>query len=74
MAYITTGEAARRLQLSPERVRQLVDSGKLRAKRGLYGHRLVDAEVVEIFAQQRRERGRERATAAAHLSGDGLER
>jgi excisionase family DNA binding protein len=65
MRYITTGEAGRRLGVSSERIRQLVDAGKLPAKRGLYGHRLVDAEVVEIFRQRRRERAtRERDGAA----------
>jgi hypothetical protein len=56
--------------VSSERIRQLIDAGKLPAKRGFFGHRLLDAEVVEIFRQRRRERAaRERATA-----GDGLER
>ncbi len=59
--HIAVGEAARKLGISPQRVRQLVDAGRLPAERGPYRARLLDAEAVNRMAQ---ERDRDRAAAA----------
>ena len=49
---MTRADVSRRLQLSPERIRQLADSGVLPAKVTRLG-RLYDADAVEAYAQAR---------------------
>jgi excisionase family DNA binding protein len=49
---LTTAQAARRLELSRERVIQLNREGKLPAVRTALG-RLFDVDVVERFAHER---------------------
>ena len=57
MKEVTTGEAARELDVSVQRVHALVDRGKLRCRRvGRRGWRLINAEDV-----LRLKRDRERA-------------
>lgn len=50
---VMIGEAARTLGLSPQRVRQLVDAGRLPARRGPYRFRLLDRAAVEQLAKER---------------------
>lgn len=52
--YIAIGEAAHLLGLSVQRVRALVDSGRLPGERTVYGMRLVNAEAVDRMAQERK--------------------
>jgi excisionase family DNA binding protein len=54
---LTTSQAARRLGLSAERVRQLSDKGTLRCRRTPLG-RLYDPAELALFAARRTERGR----------------
>jgi excisionase family DNA binding protein len=56
--YVLVGEAGRLLGISPQRVRQLVDEGRLPAQRGPLGMRLIDRRAIERLAEQRG-RGRE---------------
>lgn len=55
---ITTKEAARRLNLSSERVRQLANSGKLPCTRTELG-RLFDPDAVTSYGQARTRYGRD---------------
>lgn len=55
---LPVGQCARRLNVSPQRVRQLIDEGALPAVRGAYAVRLVDREVLEKFARERQEKNR----------------
>jgi excisionase family DNA binding protein len=50
--WMTTGQAALKLGLSAQRVRQLVESGKLVAQRTVLG-RLIDPASVETLAKER---------------------
>jgi hypothetical protein len=54
---LTTSDAARRLGVCPERVRQLERAGILRALRTLRGVRIFSGRDVEALRRQR-ERGR----------------
>lgn len=60
MEKVTVSQAARRLNLSAQRVRQLADAGRLPVERGPYGVRLFDCEAVERLAEERT-RGRQTA-------------
>lgn len=60
---LQSGDVARRLGISPERVRQLENAGKLPAKRTASGHRIFRTEDVERLAAEREMR--EAASAAA---------
>lgn len=53
---ILVGEAARLLEVSPQRVRELVDRGDLKAERGVMGIRLLDRGAVEGLARRRRQK------------------
>ena len=55
MDWVKLSEAARQLGLSAERVRQLVDSGVLLGRRGVYG-REVNAEALAALIKERGER------------------
>lgn len=61
MDHLLPHQAARILKVTPERVRQLCDAGRIPCERGTLGIRLIPREAVERLA---RERQRERATAA----------
>ena len=52
-AFLTTGEVARSLEISADRVRQLERCGALPASRTETGVRLFDRSAVEAFRQQR---------------------
>lgn len=52
---IRVGEAARILACSPERIRQLADTGRIPCERMPWG-RVFDRAEVEAFAARRRER------------------
>jgi excisionase family DNA binding protein len=54
--FMLTGDAARRLALSAERVRQLERAGLLRAVKTVGGVRLYRREAVEALAAQRQRR------------------
>ncbi|HLY23522.1 MAG TPA: helix-turn-helix domain-containing protein [bacterium] len=51
--WILPSEAARIIGVSPGYVRSLVDAGRLKAKRGPLGVRLIDRSAVVAFAQER---------------------
>lgn len=53
---ILIGEAARLLGISAQRVRELVDSGRLPAERGTLGVRVIERRAVEDLARERRQR------------------
>jgi DNA-binding transcriptional MerR regulator len=53
-AIITTGDAAKILQLSVDRVRQLERSGILTARRTATGIRLFDRDTVLRLARERK--------------------
>jgi excisionase family DNA binding protein len=57
-SYMLASEAARRLGLSPQEVRRLVDTGRLEAERGTLGIRLISKRDVERLAEERAEHGR----------------
>jgi len=48
----TTGDVARQLRLSPDRIRQLEREGKLSAQKTLSGVRLFKASDVDRFAKE----------------------
>ena len=50
---LTPSQAARVLDLSPSRLKQLGDEGRIRMERNVYG-RLFDADDVRRFAEERR--------------------
>ncbi len=53
--FVLPAEAARLLDLTPQRVKQLVDEGRLAAHRiGPRGVRLIERKSVEALAEQRR--------------------
>lgn len=56
--FLTTDEVARKLRVSPGRVRQFVAEGRLHYERKIGSAALFDAEVVEQFAKQPRPTGR----------------
>jgi excisionase family DNA binding protein len=60
---LTPGQAARLLNLSPQRVRQMADEGRLPCDRTPLG-RLFPAEAVEALARERAA-GQVRAVAEA---------
>jgi helix-turn-helix protein len=53
--FLLASEAARMLDLSPQRVRQLVDGGRLAARRGPRGIRLIERKALEALVERRRE-------------------
>ena len=61
MTLLTTAEAAERIGVSPRRVQQYVQDGRLKrseeAPAGMRGH-LFDPVVVEAFARIERKSGR----------------
>jgi len=58
-SYMLASEAARALGVSPQEVRRLVDTGRLKAERGTLGIRLISRAAVKDLAEVReRERGR----------------
>jgi excisionase family DNA binding protein len=53
--FVLPAEAARMLQLTPHRVKQLVDEVRLKAHRiGPRGVRLIERKAVEALAEERR--------------------
>ena len=54
--FVLASEAGRLLGLSPQRIRQLVDQGRLAARRGPRGMRLIERKAVEALIEQRRQR------------------
>lgn len=54
--FVLASEAARLLGLSPQRVRQLVAQGRLAARRGPRGMRLIERKAVDALIEQRRRR------------------
>ena len=54
MQLLLAGDAAKRLNLSPDMVRVLERRGKLRAFRTPAGVRLFRARDIEVLAEQRR--------------------
>lgn len=53
--WVSTGQAARRLQISPMWVRLLINRGTLKANRGPLGW-MVNAEDLERYALERAEK------------------
>ncbi len=54
--FMLPAEAARLLGLTPHRVKQLVDDGRLAAHRiGPRGVRLIERKAVEALSEQRRQ-------------------
>ena len=51
--FLTPGAAAKILELSSARVRQLSDSGHIRALKMSDGRRLLITESVHLYAKQR---------------------
>ena len=51
--FLTVGDAARVVGLSPSRIRQLVDGGELPAARTRGGIRLISRSAVERLAAER---------------------
>ncbi len=51
--WVLSSQAARMIGVSPGYIRVLVDTGRLRARRGPLGIRLIDRTAVEQFAQER---------------------
>lgn len=51
-SWLSPGQVARVLEISADRVRQLVDSGRLVARRTVLG-RLIDPESVEELREER---------------------
>jgi hypothetical protein len=49
----TVGKAGKVLGIGPQRVRDLVASGALRAQRGPYGMRLIDPAFLEALRRKR---------------------
>lgn len=53
---MTVGDVARRLGISTEQTRRLIDAGKLEAARTPYGSRVVSGLSVERLAVERAQR------------------
>ncbi len=66
---LTTGEAARILNLSVGGVRWLIDTGRLKAVRTAGGLRLLQADDVTRLAQERQAQPTRRAKASMPLPG-----
>lgn len=49
--WLTTGEAAERLQVSVDAVRRAIRSGRLRSRRTPGGHRRISAASVDALAR-----------------------
>ncbi len=63
---VSVGAVARRLDISSERARQLLDEGRLGpVQRGAFGYRFVSREKLEEFARQR-ERGKRARTGSRY--------
>lgn len=58
--FVFVGEAAKELDVSTQRVRQLTDAGKLPARRGPYGTRLIDRRAVEDLKREREQKRHDR--------------
>ena len=54
--FVLASEAGRLLGLSPQRIRQLVDQGRLAARRGPSEAEVRAAKAVEALIEQRRQR------------------
>lgn len=54
--YVLASEAGRIIGVSPQRIRQLADTGQLPAERGPLGIRLFDRAAVLEFAERRARR------------------
>jgi hypothetical protein len=50
---VLASEAARIIGCSSQRIRQLVDAGRLPARRGPLGMRFIEREAVERLARER---------------------
>ncbi len=64
--YWTGADVARRLRLTPARIRQLAIAGQLQHTRTLSGTRLYERDDVERYARQRAGR-----TSIKAATGDG---
>ncbi|GEM_PF-1625455 len=62
---LTTGDAAKRLDVSGEYVRRLVREGKLTATRTVSGQHLFEAGEIERFASEREAARQARAATVA---------
>jgi excisionase family DNA binding protein len=62
---LSTGDVARRLNVSSEFVRKLVRFGKLAATRTVGGKRIFKSRDVERLAAEREQQKRERPLSAA---------
>jgi excisionase family DNA binding protein len=62
--FLTTGDVARILDVSPDFVRQLTRDGRLPAQKTRSGQRLFMAADVEQLAQERAAKRRPQADAA----------
>lgn len=62
---LTVGEAARRLHLSVDKVRQLADDGELRAQRTEGGHRRFTEEAIERYLARETSAPRRRQPAGS---------
>ncbi len=68
---IMAGEAARMLGVSGQVVREWVDSGKLKGRRGPLGIRLISRADVERLVKERAARASARAVASEGVAGLG---
>ena len=62
---LTTGDVARRLNLSSEYIRRLTREGKLKAKRTASGQHLYEASEIERLKAERELQRQEKAALAA---------
>jgi len=51
--FMTTHDAAKRLDMSPQYLRKLEETGKISAMRTVGGYRIFNAEDVERLAAER---------------------
>jgi excisionase family DNA binding protein len=62
---LTTSEAAKRLDCSPDNVRRLEREGKLPATKTSTGQRLFDSNAIDCLAAQRAQVREQKAAQAA---------
>ena len=64
-SFLTTGDASRRLGISPEYLRKLADSGRLRVERTTKGQRIFRASDLEDYEANREEKKKGAQVAGA---------
>jgi len=62
-AWPTVGQAARALGISPQRIRDLINDGRLKAVRGPLNMRLIDPASLDELRRARERAERRRAEA-----------